>query len=111
MTLTSNTRMERCTATALRFGKKMTDEKRWSDGALSKLSVLTPFSSVCGPTSPPVYGNCDQLHATFPHGVGRPGAVDHTTGTPVSNYYVSAYIYNANTGLDRDKDGIACEKA
>src|ERR1700709_337537 len=26
--------MERCTATALRFGKKMNDEKRWSDRAL-----------------------------------------------------------------------------
>jgi len=84
---------------------------RWSDGAISKLSVLTPYTSVCGPTSPPRYANCTSLNQTFPHGVGRPGAVDHTSGTPVTNFYVSAYIYNANTGSDRDNDGIACEKA
>jgi hypothetical protein len=51
------------------------------------------------------------LNKVFPHGVGRPGAVDHTSGAPVTNYYVSAYIYQANAaGRDADKDGIACEK-
>jgi hypothetical protein len=32
-------------------------------------------------------------------------------GTPVTTYYVSTWIYNGNTRLDADKDGIACEKA
>jgi hypothetical protein len=84
---------------------------RWTDGAISKFSVLSPLARVCGPTAPPVYANCDAMHKVFPHGVGRPGAVDHTTGTRVTTFYVSSWIYNANTGRDADKDGIACEKA
>jgi Excalibur calcium-binding domain len=50
-----------------------------------------------------------------PHGVGRLGARDHTSGTPVTNFKRSTRIYRIgmshNRGLDRDKDGIACEKA
>jgi hypothetical protein len=84
---------------------------RWTDGGLSKISVLSPLTSVCGPTAPPAYANCDAMHQVFPHGVGRTGAVDHTTGTRVTTFYVSTYIYNANTARDADKDGIACEKA
>ncbi len=29
---------------------------------------------------------------------------------PVTNFKVNAAAYTANKGLDRDKDGIACEK-
>lgn len=57
------------------------------------------------------YANCTALNAVYPHGVGRPGAVDHvTSGKPVTTFFVSLSLYTANTGLDRDKDGIACEK-
>jgi Excalibur calcium-binding domain len=51
------------------------------------------------------------MHVDYPHGVGLPGAHDHTTGTPVTTFIVSAALYNANVGSDRDGDGIACEKA
>lgn len=84
---------------------------RWTDGALSRFSVLSPLTRVCGPTSPPAYTNCDAMHQVFPHGVGKPGAIDHTSGTPVTTFYVSTWIYNGNIRLDADKDGIACEKA
>ena len=47
----------------------------------------------------------------YPHGVGLPGAVDHTRGKPVTDFAVNSSVYNANTGRDRDGDGIACEKA
>ena len=85
---------------------------RWSNGALSRFSILSPLTTVCGPTSPPKYGNCASLNQTFPHGVGRSGAVDHVSGgtQPVTTFYVSSWIYSGNTGLDRDKDGIACER-
>jgi hypothetical protein len=47
----------------------------------------------------------------FPHGVGRFGAHDHTSsGDPVTDFRRSNRMYLANRGLDRDKDGIACEK-
>ena len=56
----------------------------------------------------------------YPHGVGKPGATDDTSGDPVTNFYRSTKLYNMNNGprnqatgeydLDRDNDGIACEK-
>jgi hypothetical protein len=49
------------------------------------------------------------MHKDYPHGVGRPGAVDKTSGTRVTNFYVNKALYDANTKSDRDKDGIACE--
>jgi hypothetical protein len=52
--------------------------------------------------------------AATPHGVGRAGAHDKTSGTPVMNFKRSTRLYReamkANSRLDRDKDGIACEK-
>jgi hypothetical protein len=58
------------------------------------------------------FANCDALNAVYPHGVGRPGAVDHVSGStaPVTDFQVDAAVYAANTGRDRDGDGIACEK-
>lgn len=62
-------------------------------------------------TKVPVYRNCTAMHAKYKHGVGRKGAHDHvTSGKPVTNFYVSTTIYNANKKLDRDHDGVACEK-
>jgi len=58
------------------------------------------------------YANCTALNKVYPHGVGRVGARDHVSGSsrPVRNFYVSNALYSANSGSDRDKDGIACEK-
>ncbi|WP_310964348.1 excalibur calcium-binding domain-containing protein [Nocardioides terrisoli] len=62
-----------------------------------------------------IYKNCTKLNHKYPHGVGRAHAHDHTSGTPVRNFKHSTKIYKVamrhNKGLDRDKDGIACEKA
>ena len=51
----------------------------------------------------------------YRHGVGQANAVDHTSGTPVTTFTHSNSLDNKamsyNRGLDRDKDGVACEKA
>lgn len=85
---------------------------RWSTGTLSRFSILSPLTTVCGPTNPPQYSDCASLNQVFPHGVGRAGAVDHVSGStqPVTTFYVSSWIYSGNPGRDRDKDGIACER-
>ena len=62
------------------------------------------------PVAAKTFKNCAQMNAVYPHGVGRPGAKDETSGKPVTTFKVDAAIYAANTGRDRDKDGIACEK-
>ena len=58
------------------------------------------------------YTNCGSLNGDFPHGVGKPGAHDKAkNGDPVTNFTVNAAVYNAHSArLDRDRDGIACER-
>ncbi|MVA75818.1 calcium-binding protein [Auraticoccus sp. F435] len=71
---------------------------------------------------PKSYKNCTALQKDYPHGVAKKGARDKVTGKakPVKNFTVSTKVYklndgprNARTGeydLDRDNDGVACEK-
>ena len=63
---------------------------------------------------PARYKNCTNVQKTFKHGVGRSTARDHTSGKPVTTFTNDTKEYTkavkANRGLDRDKDGIACEK-
>jgi hypothetical protein len=65
-------------------------------------------------TAAALYNNCTNLNKKYPHGLGRLGARDHTSGTPVTNFKRSTKHYKVamsyNRGLDRDKDGVACEK-
>lgn len=59
------------------------------------------------------YANCAALNKVFKHGVGRKGAKDKVSGRTkkVTNFTVYTKMYEANRAkLDRDKDGIACEK-
>lgn len=60
------------------------------------------------------YTNCTALQKTYPHGLGKAHAKDKTSGTPVTNFKHSTKKYKKakrhNSDLDRDKDGIACEK-
>jgi hypothetical protein len=57
------------------------------------------------------FRNCTALNRVYPHGVGRYGARDRTrSGDPVTNFRRSTRLYLQNIRLDRDKDGIACEK-
>lgn len=60
---------------------------------------------------PKAYKNCTALNKVYKHGVGRSGARDKTSGKRVTNFRVNTKVYNLNKKrLDRDKDGIACEK-
>jgi hypothetical protein len=63
---------------------------------------------------PTQWKNCTQVNKRYPHGVGKVGARDKTSGVPVTTFKRSTRLYRLamsyNRGLDRDKDGIACEK-
>jgi Excalibur calcium-binding domain len=73
------------------------------------------LAEVATAKTPPLYKNCTNLNKRYPHGLGRLGARDKTSGTPVTTFRRSTRLYRLamsyNRGLDRDKDGIACEKA
>jgi hypothetical protein len=85
--------------------------------AVAALVLMAPVSSALATVvaAPPLYKNCTNLNKKYPHGLGKLGARDHTSGTPVTNFKRSTRLYKLamsyNRGLDRDKDGIACEKA
>jgi hypothetical protein len=61
------------------------------------------------------FKNCTALNKVYAHGVGKSGAKDKTSGKAVTDFVHSTSLYKKvikyRKGLDRDKDGIACEKA
>ncbi|PFG16676.1 excalibur calcium-binding domain-containing protein [Propionicimonas paludicola] len=62
------------------------------------------------------FANCTALHKVYPHGVGKSNARDKVRGKtkPVTTFKRSTSLYNKivryRSDLDRDKDGVACEK-
>ena len=62
------------------------------------------------------YANCAALQQTFPHGVGKATATDRVRGAtkPVTTWKKDTQAYQravaARPDLDRDRDGVACEK-
>ena len=59
------------------------------------------------------FANCTAMHQVYAYrgGVKRPGAVDHrSSGYARYAPYVGLARYRLNSGLDRDKDGVACEQ-
>lgn len=77
----------------------------------SVVSAAMFVGSVGAADAAKTYSNCTALNRDYPHGVGLKGARDKTSGTPVTNFKKSKSLYRANSGSDRDGDGIACEKA
>jgi hypothetical protein len=84
--------------------------------AACAISLAGPagIAAASGPAQPAAkhYQNCTKLNADYPHGVGKPSARDHVSGNtqPVTTFKRSKPLYKANSGSDRDGDGIACEK-
>src|SRR5262245_31863190 len=77
-------------------------------------AVLASSTGAAHAAIPRPFQNCHQLNAKYPHGLGKVGARDKTTGEPVTNFTRNTYFYLRamffNKRLDRDHDGIACEK-
>ena len=79
------------------------------------LVLGAPFAGAANARIPARWKNCTVVNKRYPHGIGRVGARDKTSGDPVTTFRRSNLLYRTamsyNRGLDRDKDGIACEKA
>jgi hypothetical protein len=59
------------------------------------------------------FANCTAMHQIYAYrgGVKRPGAVDHrSSGYARYTPYAGLARYRLNKGLDRDRDGVACEQ-
>ncbi len=56
------------------------------------------------------YANCTKLHRHYKYGVAKSAkAARRQVNTSHYKPYVSRPIYTANSNLDADKDGTACE--
>jgi hypothetical protein len=78
-------------------------------------TAFAPGLGAAGSAIPYKWKNCTIVNKRYPHGVGKRFAHDRTkSGDPVTNFRRSTVLYltamRYNRGLDRDKDGIACEK-
>jgi hypothetical protein len=74
--------------------------------------VPTPTVSVAAPTptvSTPVFAGCARLRRVYSDGVMRNGAAN-IGKKPRGTLVINSTVYRANAGLDRDQDGIACER-
>ena len=89
-----------------------------SPAALSaaQAAPAAPSAMVAPMAKAPKYKfkNCTAMHKVYKHGVGKTNAKDSTSGKRVTNFKRSTSLYKKvigyNKGLDRDKDGIACEQ-
>jgi hypothetical protein len=109
-------------ATAAKAAKAAATKKAQAVAAASaKAKAAAPAAVAPAPKPVPIpvapapsakqYANCTAMHVDYKGGVARPGAVDqrasgHAKYAPV----YSAALYDANSGSDRDNDGIACEQ-
>jgi hypothetical protein len=79
------------------------------------LGASTGAAAWAAVTVSPAWKNCTKVQQKYPHGVGRAAARDRTSGTPVKTFKRSDRLYSIamsnNRGLDRDRDGIACERS
>ena len=70
-----------------------------------------PATAVTARPSAHHFANCTDMHRVYKGGVARRGAHDHrASGHARYAPYVSTKLYNANSQMDRDKDGVACEQ-
>jgi Excalibur calcium-binding domain len=117
---TSWTRIRVLIAPSGRFRVAWRYALRTSSSVRAVLSAGTTTASAVSPSrvvtrlaplpAPRAYPNCKALNVVYPHGVGRQGAIDHTSGTPVTTFVRDAATYRLNPKRDGDHDGIACEK-
>jgi hypothetical protein len=76
------------------------------------LTILPAASATAAPAKS--FHNCTQLSKKYPGGVAKAGVTKNTVSHRKVAFKVkpksSTALYKANKSLDRDKDGIACEK-
>jgi hypothetical protein len=81
-------------------------------GCASAIAFSVPATATADRTAVHNFQNCTDMHRVYKGGVARRGAHDHRASGGQARYapFVSTKLYNANSGMDRDHDGVACEQ-
>lgn len=78
--------------------------------ALALVGSLTAGSPAGA--APAAFKNCTAMHKVYKNGVAKSTyAAGHAKPANIKPPKVSSSLYIKNHGLDRDKDGVACEVA
>lgn len=86
--------------------------------AVAVPSTISAVDSASAATaSATKYSNCTAVHKTYSGGIAKSGVKSNTVTSKgkvthralKGKVKVDTNLYNANKGLDRDKDGVACE--
>ena len=92
-------------------------------GAAAATAVLATTVAVGGATSaqaaPKSYANCTAVHKVYSGGIAKKSVTKNKVVSGGKTTYRALKgtvkkddaLYKANSKLDRDKDGIACEKS
>jgi len=60
--------------------------------------------------APKTFKNCTAVNAVYKGGISKSKTTKNKGGKTKYKPFASSSLYNANKKLDRDKDGIACER-
>ena len=72
--------------------------------------TLTGAFAAPAQAATPKFKNCTAMHKTYKNGVAKSAhAATHAKPANIRVPKVSTALYAAHRGLDRDKDGVACE--
>jgi len=71
------------------------------------LSTISPAPTEAATQT---FSNCKELNKVYAGGVAKDAKVKNKGGKTKFAPTVSAEIYKLNSGKDRDKDGITCER-
>lgn len=77
--------------------------------ALASLILFIGSSTAAEAVKIKKFKNCTAMNKVYPHGVAKRGYDKTATGL-TGEPFVNTKLYNKNSGSDRDKDGVACEK-
>ena len=72
--------------------------------------LFLPMPAVATESLTRKFSNCSELNRTYPGGVAKSSTVKNKGGLTKVKPTVNAKVYAENSGKDRDKDGIACER-
>jgi hypothetical protein len=75
------------------------------------LLLAVAFTSTTSPASAATFKNCAAVNEVYPGGVAKSKSSKNVGGETKLKPTVNSKVYNSvYKKLDRDKDGIACEK-
>ncbi|GKV65969.1 MULTISPECIES: excalibur calcium-binding domain-containing protein [Sporosarcina] len=82
--------------------------KSMTISAFAVTLLVAPIQSTEAATAK--YKNCTELNKAYPGGVAMNAKVRNKGGKTKYKPTVSPSLYNLHIKMDRDKDGIACER-